>query len=313
MSDLFTHLAERVLGQAHLVKPVIAPVFVAPAEVSRLPAEANDKGSDSRNENPEAERPAILAQTTPARLPDRSGTARGAPPLTATGLSKVAPPAAAQKDRPETRRAQPAPIRIEPGEGKPIEERRRFPSQISGAKSPTADPPVPTPGAPTPITGPNQAIKAVPEPAPDSAIPRRSAQPIGAMLLVGPAPRGSLETSAAPAPFAAGEPRAGEIPRLEARLMASNPPHLESPPPPASPIDHSPPNRPRLVIDPARPSPVGPAHEIAPTQPVIHVTISRIEVRAVPPQPPLARPATPRMAPALTLEEYLKQRSGGRR
>lgn len=46
-------------------------------------------------------------------------------------------------------------------------------------------------------------------------------------------------------------------------------------------------------------------------QPVIRVTIGRIEVRAVPPPVPALRHSTPRPAPALSLQEYLEQRNGG--
>ncbi len=49
-------------------------------------------------------------------------------------------------------------------------------------------------------------------------------------------------------------------------------------------------------------------------QPVIRVTIGRIEVRATPPPPvPAPQPRAPRPAPALSLQEYLEQRNGGER
>ncbi|MGW8252118.1 MAG: hypothetical protein ACWGO1_15870, partial [Anaerolineales bacterium] len=49
-------------------------------------------------------------------------------------------------------------------------------------------------------------------------------------------------------------------------------------------------------------------------QPVIRVTIGRVEVRAVAaPAPPSPRLAPPRPKPALSLQEYLEQRSGGER
>ncbi|MGI8587623.1 MAG: hypothetical protein ACR2M0_08060 [Chloroflexia bacterium] len=47
-------------------------------------------------------------------------------------------------------------------------------------------------------------------------------------------------------------------------------------------------------------------------EPTIHVTIGRIEVRATP-QPSGARPRQPTPAPALSLEDYLSGRGGGRR
>jgi hypothetical protein len=49
----------------------------------------------------------------------------------------------------------------------------------------------------------------------------------------------------------------------------------------------------------------------AEVRPVIHVTIGRVEVRAVQPQPAPLRPAPP--GPKLTLEEYLRQRDKGER
>lgn len=47
-------------------------------------------------------------------------------------------------------------------------------------------------------------------------------------------------------------------------------------------------------------------------EPAVSVTIGRVEVRAVFPSPPPARPA-PRPAPQLTLEEYVRQRREGLR
>ncbi len=47
-------------------------------------------------------------------------------------------------------------------------------------------------------------------------------------------------------------------------------------------------------------------------EPAVHVTIGRIDVRAVPPDPPPARPAA-RPEPRLTLEEYSRQRREGLR
>jgi hypothetical protein len=47
--------------------------------------------------------------------------------------------------------------------------------------------------------------------------------------------------------------------------------------------------------------------------PTIRITIGRVDVRAVVPATPAARPAPARPSPALSLEDYLKQREGGRR
>jgi hypothetical protein len=54
------------------------------------------------------------------------------------------------------------------------------------------------------------------------------------------------------------------------------------------------------------------AGHVAPAAPpTVKVTIGRIEVRAVPPEPPAARPEPAAPARGLSLHDYLKQRSGG--
>jgi hypothetical protein len=55
-----------------------------------------------------------------------------------------------------------------------------------------------------------------------------------------------------------------------------------------------------------------PSHQPS-APPAIHITIGRVEVRAV--APAAAAVAAPRAAgrPRLSLEDYLKERSGGRR
>lgn len=52
-------------------------------------------------------------------------------------------------------------------------------------------------------------------------------------------------------------------------------------------------------------------HPAPQSAPVIRVTIGRIEVRAVAPEVQSPRPRSPRPKPALSLENYLKQRNGG--
>ena len=51
-----------------------------------------------------------------------------------------------------------------------------------------------------------------------------------------------------------------------------------------------------------------------PAAPTIEITIGRVEVRAVQPPAPAPRPKTTSPhAPALSLEEYLRNQNGGRR
>jgi hypothetical protein len=63
------------------------------------------------------------------------------------------------------------------------------------------------------------------------------------------------------------------------------------------------------VLEPA--GAAGPAVQADPTIPAVHVTIGRIEVRAAPSPPLPSKPG--RHGPALSLDDYLKQRRGGGR
>ncbi len=79
----------------------------------------------------------------------------------------------------------------------------------------------------------------------------------------------------------------------------------------------TPPMAPRRIIEPKvvrRLMPVEPRRaEEAPVTPVVSVTIGRIEIRAVPDQPAAARRRTEARVPKpMSLEDYLKQRGGGR-
>jgi hypothetical protein len=114
-----------------------------------------------------------------------------------------------------------------------------------------------------------------------------------------------------------------ESPPLEGNSVTP----LPAPQPPAAPQSRKPadsaaapgipqtvvPQQTRLALRPVSLPPIVPAASTRPSAaPTIQVTIGRIEVRATPPAP-----ATPRKAPAksaaMSLEDYLKQRSEGRR
>jgi hypothetical protein len=73
----------------------------------------------------------------------------------------------------------------------------------------------------------------------------------------------------------------------------------------------------RVVVEPPtvrhrpEPAPFNAAFVTHDPEPVVNVTIGRIEVRAVPPQPGATRPRSQGPTP-LSLEDYLKQRGGER-
>lgn len=94
----------------------------------------------------------------------------------------------------------------------------------------------------------------------------------------------------------------GAKPRSEpATGMAPSIPRMPAPPLPAAVIPLSRPVAVR-VAEPQRP----------PEPPSVRITIGRVEVRAVPANPPAARPGR-RASPKLSLEDYLRPRAGGAR
>lgn len=64
----------------------------------------------------------------------------------------------------------------------------------------------------------------------------------------------------------------------------------------------------------SRPAAASRRDQLSPeSPPSVHVTIGRIEVLAAPPAPQPARPSRGPVQPTLTIEEYVKQRTQGRR
>ena len=104
--------------------------------------------------------------------------------------------------------------------------------------------------------------------------------------------------------------------------IASSEPETHEPPAPESPPRRSERERVRFIreraIAQARPTPPVPSprertmlrvrEQLAAEPAVVHVTIGRVEVRAVQPQPPAPRPAPTPAPPGPTLEEFLEQR-----
>lgn len=173
-------------------------------------------------------------------------------------------------------------------------------------------------------------------PGTDAAAPAHAAQPPG-IVPAAKAPRSdsALVPSTAPEPKGESDarigPRAPQTPRLsdivrratEDRLTAlerSRAREVVRAQPAADPREPTSP----AVRPPAgrEPSAVKPAVRVASdtldsdTQaPAVRITIGRIEVRAVMPQPPapLPKPVPPSSSSAISLDEYLKQRSGAGR
>lgn len=93
------------------------------------------------------------------------------------------------------------------------------------------------------------------------------------------------------------DPGDGEVtapPRRQPPTIAHVQPLEQRQQPSPSPIHRQPPSANR--------------HPIAPPDPIIRITIGRVEVRAVQPAQPPPRPAPPPVAPGPTLEEFLEER-----
>ena len=162
------------------------------------------------------------------------------------------------------------------------------------------------PAAPEPPRGAPPAAR---EHTPAAGLPSRT-QPLAAppgmadqrQHTIAPTPNAPDRTPALPARPAA---PAGPVPAQPAPLTPSTQRIML--PPPRQAILAQPQVRPVTAPTPA-PRPREPQREAEPT---IQVTIGRVEVRAVPAETPV-RPARP--APlSLSLEDYLRQRNGGRR
>ncbi len=130
-------------------------------------------------------------------------------------------------------------------------------------------------------------------------------QPMPAELANGPAPPQRTGSGTEPVGPARGDsPLAGKPGLAEQAQRPVVPSHtavlpvLDAQPRPAAPTAPT-----------AQPTPPS-----TPTsEPTIRVTVGRVEVRAVTPPTPSASPAAERTGPALSLDDYLKQRDGERR
>lgn len=106
-----------------------------------------------------------------------------------------------------------------------------------------------------------------------------------------------------------------ETAKPEPLRPAASPPRSAVQLSPPQPAPHITPDGSRPVVAPPPPTrPMMPEQRVAVQEspaPAIHVTIGRIEVRATPPTPAKVEKRQPQ-TPAVSLDEYLRQRNGGR-
>jgi hypothetical protein len=146
-----------------------------------------------------------------------------------------------------------------------------------------------------PAAPPGASASARP-PVPPAAPVRAESRVVAAI-----APAGERTVAPMPSPVSPATPSQ----RAAATVIASAPalvlPAVARHPRESAPVPH------RRGSAPSLPRPIGPE---VPSERVVEITIGRVDVRAImPSSPPVAPPA--RRAPELSLDDYLKQRSGG--
>jgi hypothetical protein len=299
MSDFFSRLAERALGTAPLAQPVIAPAFSPDPGVAGAVVESAEWVEPALPGQVQA---SGLSEPWETPIQPSSLTISEQPVTTTPREAPTIPPAQAPQSMPppETSMPEPRPRRTSPRHRQEAQGRLPLPQE---AKPPTDAPTIETPELSVearaeqqvilvPVSGERERpsyraisslmaapqITASPEPQPDAEHPTRS--PI-------------LQPAITPARRRRGSPTSQDQPHVEAQVKAQ-------------------------VTTPASSlasTPATPANEVeAPVEPSIRVTIGRVEVRLVqPPAPAKALPARNVSSPALSLDDYLKQRREGRR
>ena len=276
MSDFFSRLAERALGQAETAQPVLAPRFAVPALVeveAGAPQPESATWPQKRREAFEPD-PVSIAPEVPPEIPA---------PVHTRPLSTQEPEqkftSAPERSQPEVHSLPAAPP--EPA-GRPLANARGSETVVLSRDREVAvfieSVASPEPDVPEPVN------VVQPPPHPPKAPARALVHP-PAVPQVSPPPRAAIrvEPSAPPRPTE----------------IAGAPP----PPPPQQPVPiHVPPPVERPQAHPE-------VEMAAPAARDVNVHIGRIEIRAAaPPAPPAPRPRT-----TLSLAEYLKMRNGDRR
>jgi hypothetical protein len=301
MADFLTRLASRTLGLAPMAEPVIAPMF---APDPSLPAMAgSDEPLDAAQQAAEPVEPrgaAGLPSASPIENAVRPVAARSRPDPTE---ARLAPPSVGEMT---SRAATAAPddgiVRDSPT--------RRRPPLSSAAASEIAD---------------EDALLMPAAGAMERRSPVEASMPAETPLLARPY---SPDPSRTPAAWRE-EPADSVVRSVAGRGRGAPLSSWDVGPDESLLLPLNPAETPSMRRDARAPAVVTPADELEPPRraergqaaamppsspPTIEVTIGRVEVRAVHPPAPVARPkAAAPAAPSLSLEEYLRNQNGGRR
>ncbi len=291
MADFITRLAERALGVAPVVQPVMPSMF-APEPVSHPTDLERDSEATTSPEDPDQPR-APSAQETPPTLDAPTGRPADAAMAqqedqSGDALSAPEPP----RGTPESR---PGPSHL--GESGSSERGAMTGKEDQRGSSRTTARHPQTPPETRPETlhraepGPGRRGLPLGPPSAENESGEAVFRPLGTVL-----DRGQRETLP-PVPS----------PGAQASLDAS-----EDAPAPVAPRMVRPQLDGYLERGPQEPRVGAPES----SEPAIRVTIGRIEVRAItppPPMPPAQRTTPARPGPELSLDDYLKQHNGGKR
>jgi hypothetical protein len=308
MSDYLTSLIGRARGESGAVRPIVQPVF-APgrADLPSLPVAALPGSSEPETAVPAPRARAAARQAESGRVP------MSAPPLSLEQTPPGDTPSPALPTGPVANRLSPTPLTSVTPE----------PPREAAPQQPVTQP---LEANTLPIiaeTDPSTGLAAEPLPLPRASVPASTVAPLPPMeartvkpSLGQPAPqetsehstRSAASDSPAPAPVPAAS---SPVAQVTARRSADARPLSEQ----IIPVPREP-DRP-VARPAAGPIPgwatVGNQAATPPPPPAIRVSIGRIEVRAVLPAPPPVPPPAPApAAPLVTLDAYLRERTGRR-
>jgi len=309
MADFLTRLASRTLGLAPMAEPVVAPLFAPDPSLPEI------AGSDEALDASQAVEPAVtrdalpplssptdmVRPVAPRSRPDLiewpallATEARTAPPSAGETTSRAATAAsdvASVGDLPTRRRPPLSPVTASESAD---EDALLIPAAGGPERRSPVRPSTPTTGTPGETRSPAR---------PDSYNSLHRPTPWTEEPVAASGRSAERQGGVAPPSWDAGpdEPLLLPLTPAKAREMRRD-------------------ARAAAVVTPAdEPEPSqraerGPASATSSSPPTIEVTIGRVEVRAVHPPTPVARPkpAAP-VAPRLSLEEYLRNQNGGRR
>lgn len=303
MPDFFTRLAERTLGLANTIQPVVPSLFAPGAPLIDGQAEAEQElTTEERAPQPDRAAPEIDALDEQRRNP-----AQQIAPRSVIGPPDEPPAPTVERARPAQLQIEPA-ARSEPHHAVPAAEAPQMIERLSAAPptSPIRQPAERSQPPRTTMRAEVDQLVSTPDVAPSSKSiaprpavdqqPAATAPSARSLVTAQPVDLHAPDRSTVLVPVA-DERHAPSVERQTNTTQAERPALVVREP-----------SMPR--IQPAQRAPEPPAAQPAPQ---IHVSIGRIEVRAVTTPPAATPPPKPTPTPHISLDDYLRSQNGDRR